>query len=70
MLARTGGNTHNIAELRARMGNETIALAQRRQAEHKLHELGLISDDHFDRYRARSAIDSLLGGAGVIGLAA
>lgn len=62
-MAKTGGNTHNIAELRASMGDEKIPLAQRRKAAKKLHELGLISDDQFDKFRARSAIDSLLGGA-------
>ena len=45
------------------MGDEKIPLAQRRKAANKLHELGLIGDDQLNKFRARSAIDSLLGGA-------
>ncbi|OGQ55661.1 MAG: hypothetical protein A3J24_02640 [Deltaproteobacteria bacterium RIFCSPLOWO2_02_FULL_53_8] len=62
-MARVAGNTYSIAELRASMGDDKASLPQRRKAAKKLHELGLISDDQFDKFRARSAIDSLVGGA-------
>jgi hypothetical protein len=62
-MAKAGGNTHNIAELRANMGDAKIPLAQRRKAAKTLHDLGFISDDLFEKFRARSAVDSLLGGA-------
>jgi len=62
-MVKAAGNAYSITELRASMGDDKASLAQRRKAAKKLHELGLISDDEFDKFRARSAIDSLVSGA-------
>lgn len=62
-MAKAAGNTYSITELRASMQDDKASLPQRRKAAKKLHELGLVSDDQFEKFRARSAIDSLVSGA-------
>lgn len=62
-MAKAAGKAHNVNGLLATMEDEKTPLAIRRKAAKKLHELGLISNDQFDKFHARSAIDSLVGGA-------
>ena len=62
-MAKATGKKYNIVNLRSIMEKQDAPLAERRKAAKQLHELALISDENFDKFRARSAIDSLVGGA-------